>query len=147
MKKSIKKNSFCRGNFIPFMRKKFSNLRPLLCITFPQGFLKSKKFAHRTSGSGGKRPLKGVRNTNSKGSKAVWEGLKNHVFNPHFDTLFTPPPLLSTLVDYNNIMKFKYHPQRLTPPPPSHPYPHFNIFIIFVLMIYKWYLIFFLLFW
>ena len=33
----------------------FSNLRPLLPITFPQGFPKSKKFGHWTLGSGGKK--------------------------------------------------------------------------------------------
>ena len=34
------------------------NLRPLLSITFPQGFQKSKKFGHWTSGSGGKKTFK-----------------------------------------------------------------------------------------
>ena len=35
-------------------------------ITFTQGFQKSKKSAHWTLGSGGKRQLRGVRNTNKK---------------------------------------------------------------------------------
>ena len=33
-------------------------MRPLLSITFPQGFQISKKFEHPTSGSGGKKTLK-----------------------------------------------------------------------------------------
>ena len=37
---------------------------------FPQGFRKSKKFAHLTLRSGGKRLLKGVRNTNTKKNPA-----------------------------------------------------------------------------
>ena len=38
--------------------KSFLNLRPLLSITFPQGFRISKYFGHPTSGSGGKIGLK-----------------------------------------------------------------------------------------
>ena len=34
------------------------SLRPLLCISFPQGFVKFKKFGHWTSGSGGKKTFK-----------------------------------------------------------------------------------------
>ena len=45
---------------------KVSNLRPLLLITFPQGFQKSKKIADWTLWRGGNRPLKGVRNTPTK---------------------------------------------------------------------------------
>ena len=38
--------------------QKFSNLRPLLSITFPQGFRKSKKFGHWTLRSEGKKTFK-----------------------------------------------------------------------------------------
>ena len=38
--------------------EKFSNLRPLLSITFPPGFKKSKKFGRRILGSGDKKTLK-----------------------------------------------------------------------------------------
>ena len=38
--------------------QKLSNLRPLLSITFPQGFKKSKKFGHWNSRSGGKKTVK-----------------------------------------------------------------------------------------
>ena len=48
------KTIFLRGGFRPFMSKTL-NLRPLLSITFPQGFRKSKKFGHWTLGSGGKK--------------------------------------------------------------------------------------------
>ena len=44
--------------FFTFYKQKFSNLRPLLSITFPQGLLKSKKFRHWTLGSGGKKTVK-----------------------------------------------------------------------------------------
>ena len=44
--------------FYTFYKQKFLNLRPLLSITFPQGFQKSKKFLHWTLGSGGKKTLK-----------------------------------------------------------------------------------------
>ena len=40
--------------FYTIYEQKFSNLRPFLVITFPQGFQKSKKFGHWTLGSGGK---------------------------------------------------------------------------------------------
>ena len=36
---------------------KYSNLRPLFSITFPQGFQISKFFGHPTSGSGGKKDV------------------------------------------------------------------------------------------
>ena len=41
--------------FYTIYEQKFSNLRPCLSITFPQGFSKSKKFLNLTSGSGGKK--------------------------------------------------------------------------------------------
>ena len=60
-KKSIK-TCFATAIYT-FYEQKFSNLRPLLTITFPQGFQKSKKFGHWTSENGVKRPFKGARNT------------------------------------------------------------------------------------
>ena len=39
-------------------KQKCSNLRPLLSITFPQGFRRSKNFGHPTLGSGGKKTFK-----------------------------------------------------------------------------------------
>ena len=44
--------------FYTIYEQKFSNLRPLLSITFPQGSWKSKKFGHWTLGSGGKKTFK-----------------------------------------------------------------------------------------
>ena len=44
--------------FYTFYEQKFLNLRPLLSITFPHEFQKSKKFGHWTSGSGGKKIVK-----------------------------------------------------------------------------------------
>ena len=43
--------------FYTLYEQKFSNLRTFLSITFPQGFRKSKKFGHWTSGSGGKKTI------------------------------------------------------------------------------------------
>ena len=45
-------------NFTHFISKKFSNVRPLVSITFAQGFRISKIFGHLTSGSGGKKTFK-----------------------------------------------------------------------------------------
>ena len=53
-----KTNLFLRGNFTPFMRKKYSNLRPLLSISFAQRFRKYNKFGHCTKGSGSKKTFK-----------------------------------------------------------------------------------------
>ena len=44
--------------FYTLYEQKCSSLRPLLSITFPQGFQKSKKFGHWTLGSGGKKTFK-----------------------------------------------------------------------------------------
>ena len=44
--------------FYTLYEKIFSNLRPLLSITFPQGFRISKNIGHPTSGSGGKKTVK-----------------------------------------------------------------------------------------
>ena len=53
-----KANSFLRGDLTPFISNKFTNLRPLLSITFPQEFQISKIFGHLTSGRGGKKTFK-----------------------------------------------------------------------------------------
>ena len=54
-------NFFLLRQFDTLYEQKFVNLRPLLSITFPQGFWKSNQFGHWTSGSGGKRLLNGVK--------------------------------------------------------------------------------------
>ena len=56
MAKSAKKNKnkFAR-RFETTSKQKCSNLRPLLWITFPQGFRIFKNFGHQISGSGGKK--------------------------------------------------------------------------------------------
>ena len=56
-KTSIKKSILLR-QFYTLYNQKFSNLRPLLFITLPQGFWKSKKIGHWTLGSGGKNTVK-----------------------------------------------------------------------------------------
>ena len=53
MKKSVK--TLFAASILHLYEKKFSNLRPLLSITFPQGFRKSKMLGYWTLGSGGKQ--------------------------------------------------------------------------------------------
>ena len=52
-----KKTFFCAAILDNF-KQKCSYLRPLLSITFPQGFQISKNIGHPTSGSGGKKTVK-----------------------------------------------------------------------------------------
>ena len=47
-----------RGDFTPFISIFFKILRPLLDITFPKGFQKSKTIGHPTLRSGGKKTFK-----------------------------------------------------------------------------------------
>ena len=56
--KKIRKIFFSPRQFYTLYEQKFSNLRPLLSITFPQGFRISKKFGHWTSGCGSKKTVK-----------------------------------------------------------------------------------------
>ena len=53
-----KKTFFSARRFQTTFKQKCSNLRPLLSITFPQGFRISKNIRHPTSGSGGKKTVK-----------------------------------------------------------------------------------------
>ena len=57
--------------FYTLYELKYSNLRPLLSITFPQGFRKSKKFGHLTSGSGGKKTANVEKKTANVTNKTV----------------------------------------------------------------------------
>ena len=54
-KKSVKKKLFLPRRFYTIFEQKCSTWRPLLSITFPQGFQISSNFGHWTSGSGGKK--------------------------------------------------------------------------------------------
>ena len=49
---------FFARRFFTLYKWKSSNVRPLLCITFPQGFQISKIFGHPTLGSGCKKTFK-----------------------------------------------------------------------------------------
>ena len=55
---SQKKLFFFVWRFQTTSKQKCSNLRPLLSITFPQGFRISKNIGHLTLGSGGKKTFK-----------------------------------------------------------------------------------------
>ena len=56
--KSEEKKLFFARRFQPIFKQKCSYLRPLLSITFPQGFQISRNIGHPTSGSGGKKTVK-----------------------------------------------------------------------------------------
>ena len=56
--KSEEKKAFFARRFETIFKQKCSYLRPLLSITFPQGFRISKNIGHPTSGSGGKKTVK-----------------------------------------------------------------------------------------
>ena len=58
--------------FYTLYEQKFSNLRPLLSINFPQGLQKSKKFRHWTSESGGKKTLKWSAQMKDKNIKSIF---------------------------------------------------------------------------
>ena len=58
--KSAKKNYIFVQRVKTSSIPKCSNLRPLLSITFPQGFRISNNIEHPTSGSGGKKKFKGI---------------------------------------------------------------------------------------
>ena len=58
VKKVEKKKLFFVTRFSTIFKQKCSNLRPLLSITFPQGFRICKNIGHPTLGSGGKKTVK-----------------------------------------------------------------------------------------
>ena len=93
MKKKICKKLFSPRQFQTIFRQKCSNLRPLLCITFPQGIRISK-----TSESGGKKTFKWyLKSEHMKKKKSV----KNFFLPRRFKTIFFAKnsnlrPLLST---------------------------------------------------
>ena len=53
-----KNKLFFTRRFQTYSKQKCSNVRPLLSITFPQGFRISKNIGHLTSGRGGKKTVK-----------------------------------------------------------------------------------------
>ena len=53
-----KEKTFFARRFQTTSKQKCSNVRPLLSITFPQGFRISKNIGHPTSGSGGTKTVK-----------------------------------------------------------------------------------------
>ena len=56
--KSAKNKLFFARRFQTTFKQKCSNLRPLLSITFPQGFRISKTIGHPTLGGGGRKTFK-----------------------------------------------------------------------------------------
>ena len=73
--------------------QKFSNLRPLLSINFPNQFRKSKKFGHCSLGSGGKKTIKRsekIQNTKKIKKKSGSESLNLPKTNFYLCGNFTP---------------------------------------------------------
>ena len=69
--------------FYTLYEQKFSNLRPLLSITFPKGFRKSKKIGHWTLGKGEKNVKRSEKHPYQKKSCSIWQNsLKNKLFLP-----------------------------------------------------------------
>ena len=58
IEKSERKKLFFARRFSTIFKQKCSYLRPLLSITFPQGFQISKNIGYPTLGSGGKKTFK-----------------------------------------------------------------------------------------
>ena len=56
--KSATKKTFFARRFLTIFKQKWSNLIPLLSITFPQGSRISKNIGHPSLGSGGKKTFK-----------------------------------------------------------------------------------------
>ena len=81
-KKKIRKKLSSLRQFYTLFEQVFSNLRPLLSITFPQKFHKPKKFGHWTSGSGGKKAVKrSEKHGYQKKSCSVRQSKKNNKKN------------------------------------------------------------------
>ena len=66
--------------FYTLYKHKVSNLRPLLSITFLQGFQKSKKFGDWTLGSGGKKTFK--QSEQMRGKKSVKKKFAAVILHP-----------------------------------------------------------------
>ena len=58
VKKVREKNFFFARRFSTIFKQKYSYLRPLLFVTFPQGFRISKNTGYPTSETGGKKTVK-----------------------------------------------------------------------------------------
>ena len=82
-KKVKKKTFFYSQQFWTIFKQKCSYLRPLLSITFPQGFRISNNIGHPTSGSGGKKTVK--RYLKSEQTHRRTDGQTDTRTDGHFD--------------------------------------------------------------
>ena len=91
--------------FYTLYEQKCSNLSPLLSITFPQGFRKSKKFGHWTSEVRAKRCLNGLNKFKKKSVKKCRHDdftpfmSKNLQIWDFFPTLFPKDPEIPKSLD------------------------------------------------
>ena len=81
--KKVKKKTFFARRFKTIFKQKCSYLRPLLSITFPQGFRISKNIGHLTSGSWGKKTVK--RYLKSEQTHRRTDGHTDTQTDGHFD--------------------------------------------------------------
>ena len=87
-KKKNLKLFFSLRKFCTIYEQKFSNLRALLLITFPQEFWKSKKFGHLISRNGGKKTIKGSEKHQKSGSLRQNLPKNKLIFARQFFTLY-----------------------------------------------------------
>ena len=95
-KKPPKKNLFLPRQFYTLYEHKFSNLRPLLSITFPKDSENLKSLHIGLQEAGGKRPFKGLRNTNTKKfllnkakvAKKKYKYILSNDFSPFISKIF-----------------------------------------------------------
>ena len=83
---SPKQNFFGR-RFYTLYKQKFSKLRPILSLTFPQGFWKSKKFGHWTLRSGDRKTFKWSEQMNKNLKKKKKKKIRGY-FTPFMSKSF-----------------------------------------------------------
>ena len=80
--KSVKIKTFFAVALLEIFEQKCSHLRPLLSITFPQGFRISTFFGHLTLGSWGKKTFKWYLKREPLKNKSVKNFFRRGVFRP-----------------------------------------------------------------
>ena len=92
--KSEEKKTFFARRFLTIFKQKCFNLRPLLFITFPQGFRISKNMEQRLREVGGKRRLNGTSKVNTQTYGQTHGQTDGH---------FKSGPMLWKLIDDKNV--------------------------------------------
>ena len=93
VKKVRGKKTFFSRQFSTIFKQKCSYLRPLLAITFPQGFRISKNIGHPTSGSGSKKTIKRYLKSEKRERKKLF-------FARRFSTIFKQKSSYLTTISF-----------------------------------------------